>query len=86
MKIEIYGAGCPRCQQAHQTFINAAAALGTAVDIAYITDINLLAERGITRTPTIVVDGRPVLVGRGPTPNEAKEIIQGRYKPKTSRA
>ena len=78
MKVEVFGAGCSRCHQTHQTFINAAAELGIAADITYITDVNALAERGIVRTPAVYVDGKPVLLGRVPSPREAKDILQGK--------
>ena len=76
MKVEILGAGCPRCEQTYKTFINAAAELQLAADIAYITDIAAIAERGILSTPAVVVDGKVIITGKVPTPREAKDILR----------
>ncbi len=78
MKIEIFGAGCPRCEQTYKTFLNAAAELGIAADIVYVTDMKTLAARGILTTPAVYVDGKAVLQGRIPSPREAKDILQGK--------
>ncbi len=78
MKVEVFGAGCARCEKTHQVFINAAAELGLAVDIVYITDMSTLAARGILTTPAVYVDGKSVMQGRIPTPREAKDILQGK--------
>ena len=78
MKVEVFGAGCPRCAQTNQTFINAAAELGLAADITYVTDVATLAEKGIVRTPAVYIDGHMVMAGRVPTPREAKDLLQGK--------
>lgn len=78
MKVEVFGAGCARCENTYKTFINAAAELGLAADITYITDVNVLADRGIVRTPAIYVDGVLVIQGRAPTAREVKDILQGK--------
>jgi small redox-active disulfide protein 2 len=76
MKVEIFGPGCPRCEQTFRTIINAAAELDIAADIQYITDIATIAERGIMSTPAVVVNGTLVLQGRIPSRREAKEILK----------
>ncbi|HUU56454.1 MAG TPA: thioredoxin family protein [bacterium] len=76
MKIEIFGAGCPRCEQTHRAIINAAAELGVAADIQYVTDVATMADRGIMLTPAVVVDGEVVMKGRIPTPAEAKALLK----------
>jgi small redox-active disulfide protein 2 len=76
MKVEIFGPGCPRCEQTFRVIINAAAELELAADIQYVTDVATMAERGITITPAVVVDGDVVLRGRIPSPGEAKKILR----------
>ncbi len=76
MKVEVFGPGCPRCEQTFRVIINAAAELELAADIQYVTDVVIMAERGIMITPAVVVDGELVLKGRVPSPAEAKRILR----------
>jgi small redox-active disulfide protein 2 len=76
MKVEVFGPGCPRCEQTFRTIINAAAELEIPADIQYITDIATIADRGIMATPAVVVDGKLILQGRIPSRREAKEILK----------
>lgn len=76
MKVEIFGPGCPRCEQTFRTIMNAAAELDIAADIQHITDLATLAERGIMVTPAVAVDGKVVLQGRVPSPREAKDLLK----------
>jgi small redox-active disulfide protein 2 len=79
MKVEVFGPGCPRCEQTFRTVINAAAELQLAADIQYVTDVATIADRGIRSTPAIVVDGEVVMHGRIPTPAEARSILKKHY-------
>lgn len=76
MKVEVFGPGCPRCEQTHRAIMNAAAELGIAADIQYVTDVAAIAERGIMLTPAVVVDGELVMKGRVPSPAEAKALLK----------
>ncbi len=76
MKVEVFGPGCPRCEETHRNIINAAAELDIAADIQYITDIATIAERGILNTPAVVIDGNLVSSGKIPPVPRAKEWLQ----------
>jgi small redox-active disulfide protein 2 len=76
VKIEVFGPGCPRCEQTHRAIMNAAAELGIAADISYVTDVATMAERGIMITPAVVVDGELVMKGRVPSPAAAKALLK----------
>jgi small redox-active disulfide protein 2 len=78
MKVEILGAGCPRCEQTYKTILNAAAEVGLAADITYVTDLAVIAQRGVMVTPAVVIDGKTVLSGRVPSPRQAKDLLQGK--------
>ena len=78
MKVEIFGAGCPRCEQTHKNILNAAAELGLAADITYVTELAVIAQRGILATPTVVIDGKIVLSGKVPSPRQAKDLLLGK--------
>ncbi len=79
MKVEVFGPGCPRCEQTFRTIINAAAELEIPADIQYITDVATIADRGMMVTPAVVVDGKLVVQGRIPSRREAKEILRQYY-------
>jgi small redox-active disulfide protein 2 len=79
MKVEVFGPGCPRCEQTFRTMINAAAELEIPADIQYITDVATIADRGLMATPAVVVDGKLVVQGRIPSRREAKEILRQNY-------
>jgi small redox-active disulfide protein 2 len=79
MKVEIFGPGCPRCEEMFRTIINAAAELEIAADIQHITDAATIAERGIMSTPAVAVNGEVVLQGKTPTRARAKEILRQYY-------
>lgn len=76
MKVEVFGPGCARCEQTFRAVMNAAAELGIAADIQYITDVPTMAERGIMLTPAVVVDGELVMKGRVPSPADAKALLK----------
>jgi small redox-active disulfide protein 2 len=80
MKVEVFGPGCPRCEQTHRAMINAAAELGIAADIQYVTDVAAMADRGIMLTPAVVIDGELVMKGRVPSPAEAKALLKKHNK------
>ncbi len=76
MKVEIFGPGCPRCEQTFRNIINAAAELDIPADIQYVTDVAAIADRGIMTTPAVAVDGKVVFQGRIPSPREAKDLLK----------
>jgi small redox-active disulfide protein 2 len=80
VKIEVFGPGCPRCEQTHRAIINAAAELGIAAEIEYVTDVAAMAERGIMFTPAVVVNGEVAIKGRVPSPAEAKALLKKYHK------
>jgi len=79
MKVEIFGPGCPRCEETFRTMINAAAELEIPADIQHVTDVATIAERGIMATPAVAVNGEVVLHGQIPTRARAKEILRRYY-------
>jgi small redox-active disulfide protein 2 len=80
MKVEVFGPGGTRCEQTYRTILNAAAELGIAADIQYVTDVATMAERGITLTPAVVVDGELVMTGQVPSPAKAKALLKKHNK------
>ena len=76
MKIQIFGAGCPRCKQTEKIFKIAAEELGVEAEFEKVTDLMAMMEMGIASTPAVGIDGKIVLSGKIPTLEEAKRLIK----------
>lgn len=79
MKIEIYGVGCPRCNDLEKNVINALAELDIAADVAKITDIKVMVSKGIMITPALFIDDKNIIEGKTPSAGEIKKILEA-YK------
>ena len=75
MKIEILGTGCPKCETLAKNVEAAVRELGIDVEIAKVTDIVEIANRGVMMTPALSVDGDIVLVGNVATVEELKGLL-----------
>ena len=80
MKIQIIGAGCPRCNETEMNVINACTELDIAADISHVWDQSELAKYNVHGVPTVVVDEKVVITGRVPTVIELKKLISNEVK------
>ncbi len=78
MRIEVLGAGCPKCQSTEQTVKKALAELNLQAEVVKVTDISAIIDRGVMSTPALVVDGKLVLQGKIPTVDQVKRLIGGK--------
>lgn len=62
--IKVLGAGCKSCHEQYQNVINAAAEIGLATDIEYITDMEKVMAYGVMSMPAIVVNEKVVSMGK----------------------
>ncbi len=76
VKIEILGTGCPKCKKLAQNAEAAVEALGIEYEIEKVTDINEIMKFGVMMTPALAVDGEVKLVGKVPSPDEIKDLLQ----------
>jgi len=60
MKIEILGAGCPRCKQLTANAEAAVKELNIQAEISKVTDIIKISEYGVMMTPALAIDGAVV--------------------------
>ncbi len=74
-KIEILGAGCPRCKQTAKVMEIAAKELGIDAVIEKVEDIEEIIKRGVIATPAVAINGKIVLSGKIPNIAEAKKIL-----------
>jgi small redox-active disulfide protein 2 len=76
MKIQILGAGCPKCRQTEANAKEAVKSLGVTAEIDKVTDINQIVEFGVTATPALAVDGEVKFIGKIPSVEEIKEVLK----------
>jgi small redox-active disulfide protein 2 len=75
MKIEILGAGCPKCKKLAERAERAAQELGIAYELKKVTDINEITAYGVMMTPALAVDGVVKIAGIVPALEEIKNIL-----------
>ena len=72
MDIKILGPGCAKCHQVEKLVTEAVAEAGADAKIAHVTDFKEIAAYGVFTTPSVVVDGKVVSVGKVPRKEEIK--------------
>lgn len=75
-KLQILGTGCPKCIKLTQQTDTAARALGIEYEIEKVTDIQRILSFGVMMTPALVVDGKVKVVGKVPSVEEIKVMLQ----------
>lgn len=76
MKIEVFGAGCPKCHATEKVIREVLAELGKDAELMEITDIQQIVGRGVIWTPAVMIDGKKVCEGKTPT----AEMVKGWLK------
>ncbi len=76
MKIEILGSGCSKCKSVEKLVRNVVEELGIQADIVKVEDLQEIVNRGIMMTPAVFIDGEAKIVGRVPTADELKKLLQ----------
>ena len=76
MIIKVLGTGCSNCKTLEKQTRLAVAELGNQAEIVKVDDITKIIEYKVMRTPALVINEKVVLVGKVPSVNEIKEIIQ----------
>ena len=56
-KVQVYGTGCPKCNQLESNARAAVEQLGIEADVVKVTDINQIASAGVMLTPALAIDG-----------------------------
>jgi small redox-active disulfide protein 2 len=76
MKIEIFGTGCPKCKTTEKNVRKAVEELGIQAEILKVEDLHQIIDRGVMMTPAVFIDGEAKIVGRVPSPDELKKLLQ----------
>ncbi|MGL6195137.1 MAG: thioredoxin family protein [Thermoguttaceae bacterium] len=75
-KIQILGTGCAKCEKLYKMAAEAVQELGMNVEITKVTDIAEITSLGVMMTPAMLVDGKVVVMGRVPSLDETKKMIE----------
>ena len=76
MIIEVFGTGCSNCEWLMKNAHTAVDELGIEAQIIKVDDFEMLIRKGITMTPGLVIDGEIRSMGRVPSVEEIKEMLQ----------
>jgi small redox-active disulfide protein 2 len=74
-KIQILGAGCPKCKKLAKNTEAVAKELGIEFEIEKITNINEIMSFGVMMTPALAVDGEVKAFGKVPSPDGIKKML-----------
>lgn len=64
LKVEILGTGCRKCQQLEANAKAAIAAQQLEAEVHHITDTMAIVQRGVMKTPALVVNGQVLSQGK----------------------
>ncbi len=74
-RLQILGAGCPKCEKLAENTEAAARELQIQFVMEKITDITRIGDFGVMMTPALAVDGEVKSQGKILTVNEIKPLI-----------
>ncbi len=75
LQFKILGPGCINCKRLAENTEAAAREMELAYELEKITDIKQMMSFGIRRTPALVVNGKVVVEGRVPPPQELMSVL-----------
>ncbi|MGL6225993.1 MAG: thioredoxin family protein [Thermoguttaceae bacterium] len=75
-KIQILGTGCAKCEKLYKMAAEAVQELGVSAEITKVTDIGEITSLGVMMTPAMLVDGKVVVMGRVPSRDETKKMME----------
>jgi small redox-active disulfide protein 2 len=76
MKIQVLGTGCQKCEKLVEAAEKAALEIGLDCEIEKISDINQIMAFGVMLTPALAIDGEVKVVGKVPSVDDIKKLLQ----------
>lgn len=76
LEIKIFGPGCARCDQLEQHIYQVLSDLNLSADVEHVKDTTEIAKAGIMGTPGLMINGEVVAVGKVPSKEELKRLLQ----------
>jgi len=80
MLIEVFGAGCAKCNKLKENAEKAVKEADVDAEVKHVTDITEIMKRGIPITPALAVDGKIVSAGKVPSVEKIKQLLMGERK------
>lgn len=75
MKIQILGTGCAKCNALASATEKAAQSAGLPYELEKVTDLKQIMSFGVMMTPALVVDGKVIVSGKVPSPDDIKKML-----------
>jgi small redox-active disulfide protein 2 len=75
-KLQVLGPGCPKCLELAKRTQEAAKEVGGDFEVEKVSELNKIMSFGVFITPALVVDGEVKVVGKVPSVDEIKKMIQ----------
>ncbi|MGQ9780298.1 MAG: thioredoxin family protein [Bacillota bacterium] len=72
MRFEVYGPGCHRCHSTEQVIKQVLAEMNIRAEVVKISDIGVMVDKRILKTPAVYLDGRKVSEGKVPNKEDVK--------------
>ena len=76
MRIEILGGGCSKCKATEKIIRQVVEELGKEVEIVKVEDLQEIVNRGVIMTPAVFINSEVKGVGRIPTTEDIKKLLQ----------
>jgi small redox-active disulfide protein 2 len=73
--IEVLGAGCARCQETHRVVRQVVEDAKLECQVRKSESVERMVELGVLKTPAVAFDGRIVVSGRIPSPEEMRKLL-----------
>jgi len=78
--IRILGPGCAACENMEKDVRAILSELNIAADVDHVRDVNKIAEYGMARTPSLVINDEIVLNGRSLPKSQLKKLLEEKLK------
>ncbi len=64
MKLVVYGSGCKGCHKLHENVLSAIKGMAEMPEVEYVTDMNVLMQKGFMSMPVLEKDGKIISQGK----------------------
>jgi small redox-active disulfide protein 2 len=78
VKIEVLGTGCAKCKSLLRNVEKAVQETGSGAEIIKVDSLHEIMARGVMMVPALYVDGEAMAVGRVPSVEEIRQMIERR--------
>ena len=75
-KIQVLGPGCPKCKKLAENAQQAVDRDELDFEVEKVTDINEIMTFGVMMTPALVIDGKVRTVGKVPSADEIRQMLE----------